>query len=266
MIFTDPVPFAEALKADAVRTLLPTELRTKDLAQIEPALLARARVSAGVANVNLLQEIDDVIEAGLRGDLSRADMRVRLKEVQGSLGAEVDDTDLTDTRSNARLNLIIDTNLAQAQGYGQALQGAQSDVLDQWPAQELVRVIDSAEPRDWARRWEAAGGQRQPDGRMIALKSDPIWAAISRFGTPYPPFDFNSGMDVQDIDRDEAEAIGLLAPDEEASAPDLPDFNAELQATPDVRAGYLRDALEEGLKGFAEFAANGVLRLVGGGS
>jgi hypothetical protein len=38
-----------------------------------------------------------------------------------------------------------------------------------------------------------AGGQIF-GGRMIALKSDPIWTAISAFGTPYPPFDYNSGM------------------------------------------------------------------------
>jgi hypothetical protein len=29
--------------------------------------------------------------------------------------------------------------------------------------------------------------------RMIARKDSPIWEALSRFGTPYPPFDFNSG-------------------------------------------------------------------------
>jgi hypothetical protein len=157
------------------------------------------------------------------------------------------------------------SNLAPAQGYGQALQGAQPEVLDQWPAQELVRVVDSAEPRDWAARWAAAGGQFF-GGRMVALKADPIWTAISRFKTPYPPFDFNSGMEVEDIDRDEAEALGLLERDAPAPAPELPDFNAELQATPAVRADYLRSALAESLQGLAEFAADGVLKLISGGA
>jgi hypothetical protein len=265
MLFSDPIPFAEALRANAVRTLLPTELRTRDLAAIEPALLQRARFSAGVTSVGFLQEIDDQIGALTRGEVDRATARRDLKTFLGTLGTERDESDLTDLASDARLNLILDTNLAQAQGYGQALQGAQPEVLDQWPAQELVRVVDSAEPRDWAARWAAAGGQFF-GGRMVALKADPIWTAISRFGTPYPPFDFNSGMEVADIDRDEAEALGLLAPDEQAPTPELPDFNAELQASPAVRADYLRSALAESLQGLARFTADGVLKLVGGAS
>lgn len=39
---------------------------------------------------------------------------------------------------------------------------------------------------------------------MIALKSDRVWTNFSRFGRPYPPSDFGSGMGVEDIDRDEA--------------------------------------------------------------
>lgn len=263
MIFTEPKPFAEALRANAVRTLLPTELRTRDLARIEPALLQRARFSAGVTSAGFLQEIDDQIAALTGGQTDRASARQELKRLLGTLGTERDETDLTDLASDARLNLILDTNLAQAQGYGQALQGAQPDVLDEWPAQELVRVTDAREPRDWAARWAAAGGTFY-GGRMIALKADPIWTAISRFGTPYPPFDFNSGMDVQDITRDEAEQIGLLERDAPAPAPDLPDFNAELQATPAVRADWLRSALADSLQDLARFGADGVLRLLGG--
>ncbi len=36
----------------------------------------------------------------------------------------------------------------------------------------------------------------------------------SRFGRPYPPFDYNSGMDLRDIDRAAAEALGLVQPGE----------------------------------------------------
>jgi hypothetical protein len=174
MLFSAPIPFAEALKANAVRTLLPTELRTKDLAQIEPALRARARFSAGVTSSGFLQQIDDKVTALTAGTTDRATARRDLKTFLGSLGdGTVDNTDLTDIRSDARLNLILDTNLQQAQGYGQAVQGAQADVLDEWPAQELIRVVDSAEPRDWPARWAAAGGTFY-GGRMIALKADPI--------------------------------------------------------------------------------------------
>ena len=266
MLFDSPIPFAEAIQAKAVRTLLPTELRTRDLAAIEPALRQRALFSAGVTQIDFLGRTDTLLGDLLDGKINRADARQALKAQLGSLGDDsVDNTDLTDLRSDARLNLILDTNLQQAQGFGGYVQGNQPDVLDQWPAQELIRVIDSLEKRDWSARWASAGGEFF-GGRMIALKSDPVWSKLSRFGTPYPPFDFNSGMDVQDIDRDEAEALGLIEPDAEAAPADIPDFNAELQASPSVRADWLRTALAESLQGLAKFTADGVLRFMGGAS
>lgn len=266
MIFSEPLPFLEALQSRLVRTLLPTDLRTQGLAQIAPELRARSMFSAGQTSAEFLQKASDGIDALLDGKSDRATQRMELKRLLGSLGDDsVDNTDLTDIRSDARLNLIIDTNVAQAHGYGHHVQGLQADVYEQWPAQELIRVIDSAVPRDWAARWAAEGGQFF-GGRMIALKTDPIWTALSRFGTPYPPFDFNSGMDVQDVDRDEAIAAGLIAEDEQLDAPEVPSLNAELQATPQVRAEWLRTALADSLQGVAEFDAAGVLRATGGAS
>ena len=65
---------------------------------------------------------------------------------------------------------------------------------------------------------------------MIALKDDPIWTEISAFGTPYPPFDFRSGMWVRDVSRAEAERLGLLAPGQKVES-SLPQFNANLEAS-----------------------------------
>jgi hypothetical protein len=79
-------------------------------------------------------------------------------------------------------------------------------------------------------RWAEAGGTLQAGGRMIALKSDPIWSEISRFGHPWPPFDFGSGMGVRGVSREEAVRLGLLAPDEKVQ-PQEADFNARLQAS-----------------------------------
>jgi len=70
------------------------------------------------------------------------------------------------------------TNLQQAQGYGHWAQGQDPAVLDQWPAQELIRVQETRVQRDWAARWASAGGTFF-DGRMIALKNDPIWRSSS---------------------------------------------------------------------------------------
>lgn len=69
-------------------------------------------------------------------------------------------------------------------------------------------------PRKWERRWADAGGKFF-DGRMIALKTDPIWIKISRFDRPYPPFDFGSGMGLRNITREESDALGLTQPGKE---------------------------------------------------
>ena len=150
---------------------------------------------------------------------------------------------LTNLRSDRRLNLIIDTNVRMAQGYGEWKQGQDPAILDQWPAQELYRAMARKVPRDWIARWREAGGQFF-GGRMIALKNSSVWTRISRFGLPYAPFDFQSGMETRDVDRDAAVEIGLIDRDTRI-APDDRGFNDDLKFTPEVRDRALRQALLE---------------------
>ena len=49
--------------------------------------------------------------------------------------------------------------------------------------------------------------------RMVALKSDPVWTKISRFGHPYPPFDWGSGMGVEDVSREDVLSLGVIKED-----------------------------------------------------
>lgn len=244
--------------------MLPTDFRTQLLDLIAPEIRERSMFSAGVMEAEKLQDMDDMIGALLRGETDRATARTELKRRFGTLGSEVDEADLTDLASDARLNLILDTNVDQAAGYGSWAQGQDEAILDQWPAQELVRVREAAQPRDWKRIWVENGGTLY-NGRMIALKNDPIWVRISRFGLPYPPFDFNSGMDVDDIDRDEAIQLGLIDRDTRIE-PQTRGFAADLAATPEVRASGLKSALESALGGKAAFDVDGVFRLLGGAS
>jgi hypothetical protein len=264
MNFLAPMPFAEAIESRLVRQLLPTEFRTALLQEIPAQLRERAFFSAGVTNAEFLDEANTSIDTLLAGTTDRATQRAELKKLLARLEYrpfEGEEGSLTDLSSDARLNLILDQNLQAAQGYGSWKQGQDPTVLDMWPAQELVRVIQAERPRDWAQRWSEAGGQFY-GSRMIALKNDPIWTRLSRFGTPYPPFDFNSGMDVADIDRDEAVALGLIMRDEQIPAQDR-DFNLDLQASPQVRSEALATALQEHFQGSAEFV-DGVLRWTGG--
>ena len=105
-----------------------------------------------------------------------------------------------------------------------------------FPAYELVRVERRKLPRDWSARWKKAANEVNwegvaRNGSMIALKTSPIWAALSRFGNPFPPFDFNSGMGVRDIKKSKCREIGLLGEDEQPEIPDTPNFNGNLTAS-----------------------------------
>ena len=87
-------------------------------------------------------------------------------------------------------------------------------------------------PRDWELRWQdaldACGDEKASDcfdetGRMVALKSSPIWQALGdgeggytdTLSNPYPPFAFESGMGWESVSREEAEELGLIEPGEE---------------------------------------------------
>ena len=48
---------------------------------------------------------------------------------------------------------------------------------------------------------------------MVALLGDPVWTRISRFGLPYPPFDYGSGMAVRPVSRRECVRLGLIGDD-----------------------------------------------------
>lgn len=252
MIFKTPIPFEEALQSRQVKALLPTTLSSGELMEIAPDLRERSMFSARTVNAEHLQRISDKIdtilnpvsEDGRTVGLDWATARLELKQGLRSDGYLPDPDQfgtLKDLSSDVRLNTIIKTNVEMAQGYGQFAQGQDEAVLDQWPAQELFRAEGRKVPRDWESIWREHGGESF-GGRMIALKDDPIWTEISAFGLPYPPFDFGSGMWVRDIDRTEAESLGLLNADQRVE-PQSRGFNADLQMTPAVRDEALMSAL-----------------------
>ncbi len=261
MIINNPVSFEEALEARKVKTILPTELRTFLLSILPASLRRRAMFSAGVTNVELLDQWDGLIGEMLEGQIDQATARLRMKEKLTAMGyvpPKGSEGGLIDLSSDARINIILDTNTAQARGYGQWAQDQDPDILDLWPAQELFRAIESRIQRDWRGRWINNGGQFF-NGRMIARKDDPIWFNISRFGNPFPPFDFNSGMRTRNIEREEAEKLGLMSVDESAPQPQTLDINQSLRASPKIRSKALRAELEA--TGVGAFDDEGVFRL-----
>ena len=86
-----------------------------------------------------------------------------------------------------------------------------------FPGWRLVDFEERENEPDWDERWVAAwekvGGAGACKDEMVALVDSPIWAALSVFGLPYPPLDYNSGMDVEEVDSEECAELGLLPED-----------------------------------------------------
>jgi len=143
---------------------------------------------------------------------------------------------LKDITSERRPGLIFDTQTRQAGDYGYWRQGMSAAVLNAFPAQRFIRVIDVQEPRTSHAQFE----------NQVYLKTDPIWAQrINQdFHVPWGPWAWGCGHDVEDVDRPEAEKLGLLAPGQRLE-PDIKNFNENLQAS--VRG--IGPALLEFLKG-----------------
>lgn len=210
-------------------------MSSAELMQLDVGIRERSMFSARTTLEDYLQSISDKVETILNPQtvqretpgggtrpvtegLDVATARLELKQELQRLGYEPDPAkrgSIEDLSSDRRIDLVIKTNVEMAQGYGQWRQG--QETLEAFPAQELFRAEDREEPRDWLTRWQGAGG-RLYGGRMIALKDDPIWEEISAFGQPYPPFDFNSGMWVRDVSREEALSLGVLEEGEEVAA------------------------------------------------
>jgi hypothetical protein len=240
-------PVAEAVLNLSAKTPIGSVLRSAGWAQMPLDLRARGQFSAGVESARVVNRIQnglvDILAAnrdarGVFMDRSKLITEInRLAEQEGLAPVEPGAKGtIRDITSEARADLIYRTQTEMAYGFANWKAGQDPDALNAVPAQELIRVSPRRVPRDWQSRWIEAGGR---PGRMVALKSDPIWRKISRFGTPWPPFDFNSGMGVEDILRPEAEKLGLLTPGQ-LPQPTIEDFNAKLEAsvsdlTPELR-------------------------------
>ena len=251
MLFTSPMPFDAAVDRLESKTAVASNLSSDQWSQIEIGLVDRSFFSAKVndlGTVTLLQSmVDDALSLNRRDGGAYMDRSRFIAEARSALGASPGDSGkLTDITSSKRLGLIYDFNVEDAMEYGRWQARQDPDILDAFPCNELIRIEHRQVPRgyrrgakgrlievpdeSWPARWAAAGGTFV-GGRMIARKDDPIWTRISRFGRPWPPFDFNSGMGVADVSRREAEQLGVIDENEAAPKPQHLDFNHKLEAS-----------------------------------
>jgi hypothetical protein len=257
-------PLSEILKSNAIKALLPTSLSSAQLSQLDADIKRMAFFSARNENAVILQRIQDLINSILQPEtierggviveqgFNLASARADLKEFGQSIGYEAPQGKsgtIQDLFSDQRLTLVLNTNADLAYGWGHYQQSQNQDVLDAYPAWELARAEDRKVPREWLDRWQAAGGELY-DGRMIATKDSDVWQNLGdgaggyddTLGNPFPPFAFNSGMDVFDIDRQDAIALGVMTADETVESQDV-GIADSLQASPPITSSDLRAAL-----------------------
>lgn len=237
----------QALDYFARRSPVPSAWRTAEWEQAPAEIANRSLFSAGVESARFLTTAQSNLTSALQmatdqfGRLpSREKFISDLRGVALSLGLGTPDqpANLKNLAGATRLGLIYDMNVTAAQGRARRSAGLSEGALFAAPAQELVRGRTARIPRDWRARWAEAGDKVSWEGalpadnaRFIALKTSPIWTALSRFGVPWPPFDFGSGMVLRNISRADAIALRLIEEDEILAADPDPDFNTGLAAT-----------------------------------
>lgn len=201
------------------RNLVASGLSSDGWAAIPAAYRTRAFVSSRVESVRFLDacrtRLAELLDAARNADgavTSRAQAVSDIMRAAREAGIAAGTGGLADPGSAARAAVIVDVNAGMAAGYARAEVANAYGARLAFPAQELVRVEARERPRDWAGIWRARGG-RLYRGRMVALKEDSVWTRISRFGQPWPPFDFNSGMGVEDVSHDEAVELGVIRED-----------------------------------------------------
>ena len=232
------------------KALVASNLDSRQWNSIQAGLRDRAFFSSRVAKANILDALQRKAAEHADGHTSISEIRKRMRQdlermhYTPEAGAE---GTIRDLYSKARLDVIVKQNVATARGFIRWAEGNEPGAYAAFPAQEFKRVHPRKRERGaayWQKRWTDAGGKFH-GGRMIALKDDPVWVRLSIFGTPYPPFDWGSGMGVRDIDRKTALELGLIdaagirekvkALEEKRDRGDLPSMNGDLQATIPMR-------------------------------
>lgn len=208
---------------------------TAGWSKVQAGLRDRAFFSSQVTEAKILHAMRQNVAELVGGGKSPSEVRRDLRAYLYSIGYDVGESrgTIKDLTTKARLDVMMKTNADQAKGYASHLRATTTGAILAFPAYELVRVERRKLPRDWGARWAAAAQKVDwegvaRNGAMIALKTSPIWAALSRFGNPFPPFDFNSGMGVRDVKKSVCREIGLLGPNEQPKIPEVPDFNGNL--------------------------------------
>ena len=269
------------------KQVTPRAMSTAQWDMVDAQIRERAFFMAGVDNARILSAFQHVAKEIAAGRMSLPEGRRKLREFLAAIGYEPAAEDagtLKDLTSRRRLDVAMETNANLARGWAERRANL-GDITN--PGQELYRQRQAREPRDWASRWaEAAAAVNWEgvarDGSFIALLTSPIWVELSRFGYPYPPFDFNSGMRVRPIGHRICKELGLLDDEEwldkqlaaaeeglnEGTEADCSDMSAEVLAELDRALGSVGEIVDgvarmRDVNGTTPYTAEEVAEVVG---
>lgn len=240
-------PIQEAIDKLGTKTPVASKLKTAEWARMPLALRERSQFSAGVESIRVmgaiqnklmlnLQQRQEQLSNGKMAYISRDAFIGDIRQIGLDEGLDTNEGNvLTNIVSAKRLGLIYDMQTESARGFARHKLDNDVDALAVIPAWRFTGSTAKHPRDDWERRWSAAGGRTgwvgALKGEMVALKTSPIWAALSRFGTPWPPFDFGSTRELEDVWRDEAEALGLVKPSDTVEPTAEQDFNDQVEAS-----------------------------------
>jgi len=245
-----------------------TAQSTADWDMVDAQIRERAFFMAGVSNARILQAFKDAARDVAAGKLTMNEARKRLRAALREAGyepAEDERGGIHDLSSRRRMEVTLETNVALARGWMQR----QQMLLDKsQPGLRLFRARRVRVPRNWVLRWGEAAARIgwqgvARGGEFVALIDSPIWREISRFGVPYPPFDFGSQMRVKAVPYEECERLGLFdepgeddAPADETApeeaAPEQGEADAEPAPAPESPGGIIDPKEAESLRRWME--------------
>jgi len=200
----------------------------------------RAFFVSGVEPGVILSDFEDKARKVTSGALSYEEAQRAIREMLRNQGYEppvLGEGGIQDLSSWVRIQVVIETNAAMAHGFRNWYSWTQDEDT---AAFKFYRSQGREDPRYWAERWNSArvglegeateavsSGFIRGDVVGYALANSDIWIRLSRFGTPYPPFDYLSGMNIAPIGVEEARSAGL---DVSRVKPAPSSFNSTLES------------------------------------
>ena len=273
-----PMPFNEALAKLKSRIPTGSSFDSKTWAALEADVRERAFFSATVEDrltlarfkrliLNFLKrnrDDDGKLKVGGIAEYVREAVKIAEKEGLGKIGVPddmVDQNDITDLRSEIRQRLIFNTNVSTSYGFGSWRQGMEPSVLKAYPAQRVVRNPGAVDPRPRHVAEEGTVRLKTDEAFWAGWMNDP---AIGGFGVSWPQFGFNSYIDVEDVDRDQAEKLGLVVDslrENSATAKKRRYLNWKSRLSIRTLEKLDIDRLKADLEGLAKFS-NGSVRIL----